>query len=85
MKYGFEDSILKCQSWPVLAKHPINVYFYAILVLLDHLNNITRNQLSGLFVYLVGLFKCFSALGDRKKMRGCGLLGVSVPRLALCL
>ena len=44
MKYGFEDSILKCQSWPVSAKHPINVYFYAILVLLDHLNNITRNQ-----------------------------------------
>ena len=25
MKYGFEGSIFKCQSWPVLAKQPINV------------------------------------------------------------
>ena len=25
MKYGFEGSILKCQSWPVLAKQTINV------------------------------------------------------------
>ena len=25
MKYGFEGSIFKCQSWPVLAKQPVNV------------------------------------------------------------
>ena len=24
MKYGFENSIFKCQSWPVSAKQPIN-------------------------------------------------------------
>ena len=24
MKYGFEGSIFKCQSWPVLAKKPMN-------------------------------------------------------------
>ena len=25
MKYGFEGSIFKCQSWPALVKQPINV------------------------------------------------------------
>ena len=25
IKYGFKGSILKCQSWPALAKQPINV------------------------------------------------------------
>ena len=36
-------SIFKCQSWLVLVKQPINVYFCNISVLLNHLNNITRN------------------------------------------
>ena len=43
MKYGFKGPILKCQSWPALAKQPINVQFCDILVLLHHLNNVTRN------------------------------------------
>ena len=42
MKCGFERSIFKCQSWPVLAKQPINVWFCDILVLLNHLNSVTR-------------------------------------------
>ena len=37
MKYGFESSIFKCQSWPVLTKQPINVSFCDILVLLNFL------------------------------------------------
>ena len=32
----------KCWSWPTLAKQPINVQFCAILVLLNHLINVTR-------------------------------------------
>ena len=43
MKYGIEGSIFKWQYWPVLVKQPINVYVCDILVLLNHLNNATRN------------------------------------------
>ena len=39
MKYGFEGYIFKCQSWPVLEKN----IFCDFLVLLNHLNNKTRN------------------------------------------
>ena len=44
MKCGLEGSILKCQSWSLLTKKPINVQFCDILVLLNHLNNKIRNE-----------------------------------------
>ena len=43
IKYGFEGSISNVDPGPVLTKQLINVYFYDILVLLNHLNNVTRN------------------------------------------
>ena len=43
MKYGFERSIFKCQSWPAVAKQPINVWFCDILLLLNHMNKVTSN------------------------------------------
>ena len=43
-------------------------------------------ELSGLFVFLGGLAKIFSAWGGQKKLLGCGLLGGElVSRLTLCL
>ena len=34
----------RCRYWPVLAKQPTNCQFCDIIVLLNHLTNVTRNQ-----------------------------------------
>ena len=47
-KKSFKDKIwlwvlnFKCWSWPVLAKESVDVWFCYILVLLNHLNKVTR-------------------------------------------
>ena len=51
----------------------------SVLVLLNMCNIL---ELSGLFVYQGELVKIFNAwVGQEKKMPGCGLLDVSIPRL----
>ena len=66
MKYGFEDSIFKCQFWPVLAKQPINVSFCDILVLLNHLNNVTCNAFYWLILWWENTFQVFSLCHYRR-------------------
>ena len=44
IKYGFEGSTSKVDLSFVLTKQPFNVYFFDIMVQLNHLNNITKNS-----------------------------------------